>query len=725
MLPLNPSKIPEIYQAAMRLQEAGDIAGAFQKYKAILAVRPKQPEVRFQVGRIALAQRRFAEAVGHFEAAVDGKPDVAAFWDAYAQAVVAAKDAGALGRLQARVAAADLPAEVRNGVARRVALAGKSTETTTRGAPIQEVNLAVSMIQSGDFGKAKAIAETLDARHPDVPVLQAIIANAEAQLGHPGAAEARYRRAIELDKDYAEARSQYAQFLLSQDRRDEAIVQAQAALAIAPRLADPMLVVAEASLAELQFGRAITMLRQAAEERPDDPRIAPMLIDALCRNGQYLDALPLIEAALAKAPDNATLTVRLAQALAAAQRQDDAMATFDRAMTLDPDSAFARTATAEYLQSLGRFDAAGVLIREGIDRDPGEPSYYQVLAAGRKMTADDPAIALMQALWADRPDADAGRVYLGFALAKAMEDTGAHDRVFTYLRPANDLARQLYPFDLDHRRRVVDEVKSAFGGYDYLGTEVPGRSEFAPIFVTGMPRSGTTLVEQIVASHSQVAGAGEVGSARSEWNAALSLGARGLRGLDELGADEIADVGHRIEARLRELHPDAARVTDKGIQNYMVLGAIRLALPNARVVVVRRDPRDNLFSIYKNPFAPGRHAYAYDMTQLAAVYGMFAELVAFWRDLCPGWIHEIQYEDLVRDPEPQTRRLIEACGLPWEDACLDFHKTERQVSTLSLHQVRQPIYTSSTQAWQRHEDELQEMLAALDALDAGAVGGAA
>lgn len=172
-------------------------------------------------------------------------------------------------------------------------------------------------------------------------------------------------------------------------------------------------------------------------------------------------------------------------------------------------------------------------------------------------------------------------------------------------------------------------------------------------------------------------------------------------------------LGDGFEAYMRTLYPDADRITDKSIQSFAYIGLMKLAMPEARFVVVRRDPRDNLLSIYKNVFPEGTHLYAYGVEDLAEYYRQFLRLVEFWREVVPDWFYEVHYEDLVANPAEEARKLIEACNLDWEEACLDFHKTERRVKTLSVYQVRQPMYKTSTRAWERYGDDIRPLLDAL------------
>ena len=324
----------------------------------------------------------------------------------------------------------------------------------------------------------------------------------------------------------------------------------------------------------------------------------------------------------------------------------------------------------------------------------------------------DPLIETIKGHYQDERLDDQNRMNMGYALAKAMEDMKEDDEVFRYLDEANALMKKSYSYDIALRLREVNNTKQAMKDVDWLGRKIEGASACAPIFVTGLPRSGTTLVEQIISSHSQVEGGGELGELTKQAQQ-LIIRKEGLASVKDMPDDVIAALGRNFEEYLAPRFPGAPHVSDKSIQSYMYIGLIKLALPQSRIVVVRRDPRDNLYSMYKNRFPEGTHLYTYDQRDLVTFYGTFLEMLDFWRERVPDWFYEVQYEDLVSNPEEETRKLIAACGLEWEDACLNFHENKRKVETLSVFQVRQPISKASVQGWKRFEKGLKPMLDAL------------
>nr|WP_255766461.1 sulfotransferase [Nereida sp. MMG025] len=313
------------------------------------------------------------------------------------------------------------------------------------------------------------------------------------------------------------------------------------------------------------------------------------------------------------------------------------------------------------------------------------------------------------------PDAledDLSRAQLEFGLAKAFEDIGQYAKSFEYLQKANARAKTAYPYDPQARTRSIQSYQAAQSDVDYT-VPLPDAVEDAPIFVTGMPRSGTTLIEQIIAAHSNVTSLGETGFMRTRVQRLLQNG-KTFHHLNDV-SDKLRKVvaeGYLSDVAIRA--PKAQRTVDKSIGTYLCLGVVKQIMPNAKFIIVRRDPRDTLLSIYRNFFDQGTHRYAYDFDTLAHEYASFVDMVEFWKTKMPEAIYEADYDALVADPEPQSRALIAAAGLDWEDRCLDFHKSKTSVKTLSLAQVRQPIYKSSQKAWQRYGDAINPLLDALE-----------
>ena len=412
--------------------------------------------------------------------------------------------------------------------------------------------------------------------------------------------------------------------------------------------------------------------------------------------GDAGQACALFEEALARGLASPRALTELGTLLAAEGDTDAALSKFDAALALEPKNDLALARKADLLRNLGQYDAALDTARAAIEAAPKAGALYYTYASIKKMQAGDPMIAKMQALLRKLDPKDRGRVSLGHALAKAMEDTGQQDQVWRYLDMANGATAKAFPYDIAPDQKAFEQNQTRFSQLPTPAALSAPQSP-TPIFVTGMPRSGTTLVEQIIASHSDCAGGGEL----------ALLGPELAQAFEQGGTEEaLRQAGDRYRAKLAQRFPGAGHVTDKSISSYAMIGFIRHALPDAKIIVVRRDPGDNALSVYKNLFAGGTHRYAADLRHIASFFRLFEAQLAYWAKALPGSFSQIKYEELIANPEPQSRQLVVDAGLGWEDACLSFYNSARRVDTLSTTQVRQPIYSSSVGAWKRFGAEM-------------------
>ncbi len=714
MLPLSPARIPKLFNEARALEASGKPDRARKIYAQIVAAEPKMAPALFQIAQIDFKRGAFDSAADHLDRAAALRPDQQAIWGLHARALEKLGDRSRITAFLGKAKRAPLPPKF--VLAMQDALTGTPAKSRTDigTAPPERIRQAIALLQSGDAAGAESAAARLRRAHPDVAIIADILASAQSSLGKHGAAEENFRAAVALDPDYAEAHANFGRFLLARGRPEEAIPQLKDALRIAPKLTRAWAALGTAhARSNTRNDAAAAAFRKALTLDPAHPEALLEYARLLLQDRRPADAADHARRALNAGADPLDSRLCLARALADSGREPDALDELATILAEHPDCGPAHASRGAVLQTLGRFDEARGDFRAALALMPHSGETYRAFLMTEKLTPGDPLIGQMQHTFDDPALGDADRASLGFALAKALEDTGQHDKVFTYLRPANELVRKLYPYDIAERRDRIDGIRAACANADFGARVIPGTSDAAPIFVTGLPRSGTTLVEQIVASHSRVTGGGELGFAAGELDH-LMRGADGaFRHWSDLPDAEIAAAGQRAIDRMRARFPDADLVTDKSVQSYQLIGPILAALPKARIVVVHRDPRDNLLSIYKNMFAAGMHLYSYDLRDLATYWHLFREITAFWRETLPGAFHEIRYEDLIADPEKEARALIAACGLDWEDSCLNFHQNRRRVDTLSVHQVRQPIYRSSMKAWERYADDLTDLFDAL------------
>ena len=442
-----------------------------------------------------------------------------------------------------------------------------------------------------------------------------------------------------------------------------------------------------------------------ALQAPAVPEVHYQRAKLAAHAGQSAKRLQSIQRALALRTNDPAILDEAIAAEADAGHQDAALALHDKRIALEPKAVKPQAEKALYLQRIGAFDKSEALFRKLLKKNPTDAELYRMLAATIKFQSNDPLIGAMRRL-ANHPKLSTpGKMHVNFALAKAMEDIKAYPKVFPHLHKANAAQSKLWPDDKTARDTEWNAVVEAQQGL-MPTSEMPG-TEPRIIFVTGLPRSGTTLVEQIIASHSQVHAGGEMATALRCAYSRFGAGAD-MKRLADLPVGNLTAFSTAL-SQANQPNADLSKpyLTDKSIMAFLIYGLLHASLPNARFIVVHRDPRDIAVSIFKNHFTGGTHRYATDLASIADVIKAFRTIVSHWRNVLPDRFTEVKYETLVAAPETVSRKLIDAAGLDWEDQCLDFHKASGTVKTLSLHQVRQPIYASSAQAWRRYESDLQ------------------
>lgn len=456
-----------------------------------------------------------------------------------------------------------------------------------------------------------------------------------------------------------------------------------------------------------QREEAAQFVRSALKVRPKSAPAHNTLGLALHTLGRFRDATACFEMALALNPDYAEAHNNLGAALHLLGRYARAIACYGKALSLRPDYAEAHGNLGNSLLVIGRLEEARSSFETAVAFEPRRASFYLSLSGTKRFSAGDPYLAAMEALAGelDRlPESE--RMHLHFALAKCLADTGEQARSFEHMLAGNAIKRRQVAYDEEATLRRFERARQAFAS-DTRATAV---SPPGPIFVIGMMRSGTTLIEQILASHPKVFGAGE----RADFQRAVDAIMPGYEDASgALSAAQLRRVGARYLGSMGALSPSSERMVDKMPTNFLFAGLIAQALPNARIIHARRDPIDTCVSCFATLFR-GELPFTYDLSELGRYYRAYETLMEHWRAvLPPGTMIEVQYEDLVADLESEARRMLAHCGLDWDPACLAFHQTERPVLTASSVQVRQPLYRTSIGRWRAYGDRLSPLFKAL------------
>ncbi|QUD88270.1 tetratricopeptide repeat-containing sulfotransferase family protein [Phenylobacterium montanum] len=360
------------------------------------------------------------------------------------------------------------------------------------------------------------------------------------------------------------------------------------------------------------------------------------------------------------------------------------------------------------LQALGRLDEAAKAFEAALALQPRVGELHRNLAEVVRFAEGDPRLAAMARLAAE-PLRDSDRISLGFALGKAYGDLGRHEAAFRSVQDACRLMRANIDYDEAGTLAMFERMAGLFTAEALAERAGQGEPSDAPIFILGMPRSGSTLVEQVLAAHPDVAAGGELTLFRDIAAAMLGQPERALS-LDVAG---LRAIGARYLQATMGLTQGRARFTDKMPANFLMVGLIHLVLPNARIIHTVRDPVDTCLSCYATLFGDGQ-LYSYDLGELGRHYRAYRRLMDHWRAvLPPGVMLDIVYEDVVADLEGQARRLVDHCGLPWDPACRQFQSAERPVWTASAAQVRQPLYASSRSRWRPPAEDLAPLIEGL------------
>jgi cytochrome c-type biogenesis protein CcmH/NrfG len=413
-------------------------------------------------------------------------------------------------------------------------------------------------------------------------------------------------------------------------------------------------------------------------------------------------------------PQNPQNWAALGSVLIRLLRQPEALSAYEEAARLEPSHAGFRLAIGHVNKTLGRRAQCEEAYRECLRRDPKYAEAYWSLADLKNYFFSDAELAAMQDLLAS-PAADTDQAQLHFAIARALEQRDRYGEAFGHYAAGNTLRKRTSPFSIETFEAKSRRIAACCDAEFFRARAAAGLPDPAPIFVVGLPRSGSTLVEQILASHSQVEGTMELHNIPALVRELDHRGA-GRDGYPEtvraLSADELIALGRRYIEETGAVRSGRPRFIDKMPNNFSHIGLIHAILPHARIVDVRRHPMDACLSNYKQYFAQGQ-SFSYDLQDLGRYYRCYLALMDHWDEVLPGRVMHLQYEQLIRDPQDTVGRLLDYCGLPFEAATLNFHENRRPVRTASAEQVRQPLYASGVGYWKRFAGELEPLRAAL------------
>ena len=520
------------------------------------------------------------------------------------------------------------------------------------------------------------------------------------------------RNAINLKPDFYPAYVFQGNIFNKLGNLDKAIESHNKALTIKPDLPEAFFNLGCIFNAQSKTGEAIAYFEKALSIKPDFPEINRLLGFIYANQDDQEKAAVHFEREFDINPGHYKALTDLGKTFMKIEKFQQAADCFERAIAINPEYSDAYSNFGGLLNYLGDKEGAIHNLHKSISLKPEKAYSHFTLASLQKYSGNEKHINDMEELLSSPEIDDDQRILLSFALGKAWEDSGQYERAFEHLENGNNLKRSKFEYSIEGAKASFDHIKKIINKSFLSAQKVAGTSDETPIFIFGMPRSGTSLVEQIVASHSCVFGGGErdyVSKIIFGSNSTMS----GPEFLENVIARDFSSCISRLAdeyiKRIRKLSSTAKYITDKMPYNFIYLGFISKCFPNAKLIHCKRNPLDNCLSIFKNIFESGNE-YAYNLVETGKYYKLYEDLMKHWCETLAVPICDVVYDDIIVDQKKETERLLRYCNLPWEDNCLSFYKTEGVVKTASVAQVRKPIYKGSVELWRKYSDRLGPLI---------------
>ena len=616
---------------------------------------------------------------------------------------------------------------------------------------------ARALIRINQIDTAEERLRTTQALFPDFPRSYEILGELFLGQKRPQKAVEALRRAIQLGPDSADVqeklsfamkmleRTEEQQKLLGESRRSDPVGAALADASALEREGDldaaeriyQDLLIRDTDNAEVirgngaiaaakgQYSDAEIFLKHAVSLAPDYSRAWAELTMAQMELEKYDEAVTSAEHLIGLDPTGPMARLVLANAYAMSGRYEDALASYEAVLAKIPDQPGALSGAGHMLKTMGRHDASVATYKECIRCNPQHTEAWWGLANMKTYVFSGEEIQLMLDLLhqgdpkvepTSRWLTSTPEVNLCNALSAAFERSGDYDRAFDYLERGNKKRRLDEPYDPVQTEYLHDQIITVFRS-EFLDEKAGlGCQDAAAIFIVGLPRTGSTLLEQIIASHTQVDGTYELTELNQIVRRIPTAGVnrnRYPKSVTDLQDDAFAVLGQEYIELTRKYRTGKEYFTDKNLSNFLRIGLLQLILPNAKIINARRHPLDSCLGSYKQLFARGM-SFSYDLEELGEYYLQYQRLMDHWDAVLPGKVLHVHYEDVIANLESQTRRILDHCALPWDEKCLRFHVTKRDVRTASSEQVRQPIYQSSVNLWRHYEHQLGVLIDILE-----------
>ena len=572
--------------------------------------------------------------------------------------------------------------------------------TVTQGPPQDTINQLLNLYNQGELKAAVEQAQALTEQYPDAFIIWNILGGVNNGLGRVQAASEAFKKVTELNPAYADGFNNLGVVLKDQGKLEEALASFTKALAIKPDHVDAYNNMGNALQDQGKLEEAIASYNKALSLKPDYANAYNNMGNALKDQGKLEEAIASYNKALSLEPDYANAYNNMGNALKEQGKLDEAITSYEKALSLKPDHAEAYNNMGLALQDQGKLDEAIASFNKALEIKPNYAEVFRNLSSLIKYKPDNTQVALVCEMIKRSDLKDDDRCHLQYTYAKMNEDLGNLDAAYDNYSSGGKLRQKLLSYDFKQDELTFEKIKNtgpklkefAFSKPFHAATNIP-------IFILGMPRSGTTLVEQIISSHSEVHGAGELPflsrftHVNNIYNQTIS-------------SVSILEVRKNYLNELEKVSHGKPFVTDKMPQNFLHISILLKALPEAKVIHVKRDPAATCWSNFKHYFSSRGLGYCYNLKDTVNYFKLYQDLMYSWDQQYSDQIYHLDYDKLTVEQEPETRKLVEYLKLGWEDDCLSPHKNKRSIRTASQQQVREKVYTGSSQAWRKFEPYL-------------------
>ena len=689
--------LDQALQQGIAAHREGKLQDAERLYRAILQAQPNHPDANHNLGVLAVAVGKPLNAVPFFKLALESKPEVEQFWLSYIDTLIKLERLDEAKRVLVEGEKSGVSSDKLDGLKQRLQVAASSAMTNpikgqtlhekrkklaekkkrrkSQGSPgavpsHEQLNHLLEHYQAGKLEEAEALAASLTQQFPKHPFGWKVLGAVFMQTGRLDESLLPMQESVRLSPQDADAHNNLGNTLRELGKLDDADASYRKAIALKPDFAEAHNNLG-VTLRELgRFDEAETSYRKAITLKPDYAEAHYNFGDTLRELGRF----------------------------------NDAEASCRKAIALKPGFAEAHRNMAVTLSELGRLEEAEASYRQAIALKPDYAEAHRQLAISSKFSSEDEQLHQMQALYNDPSISGKNRCQICFALAKASDDLEDFAAAFQFYNEGNALRKKQLGYHKVQDQKLFEAIKASFPPIT-AHTFEPGivAAGLTPVFITGLPRSGTTLVEQIISSHRQVTGAGELPFV-SQYGRPLAAGQI------PVGAKALTTFRDKYLSALQERAVGKAVVTDKMPQNFRFLGLIAAALPEAKIIHVKRDPAAVCWANYTQYFVSDAVGYCYSLDDILHYHRLYEDLMNFCHQALPNKIYDLQYELLTENQEKETRNLISHLGLEWDDACLSPERNERVVATAAHVQVRQRLYQGSSDKWKRYRPYLNGAL---------------